>query len=707
MANTARSLQAFSLRASLFTLALAAAPLACSDGTPAGNVAERGGSIGLSLTANGVTLGNVGYVITGPASFSKSGTIDETRSTTLSANIGAIPAGNGYSITLSATPLSGAASCSGSAPFDVVAGQTTPVSVELLCHQNATTGSVLVNGTVNLCPTLNDVSASPSSVAVGGSVTLSASASDADDGPSPLSYQWTAPGATLTGANTPSATLVCTASGTVTATVSVSDGDPACPETGSVIITCGDGGGSGAGGMNGTGAGGAAATGGAAGTTSAGGMTANGGTTSGGAGASGSGGTSAAGAGGQAAGAGGSGGAGAGGAGAGGASAGAAGSAAGGANAGSSGAGAGGTSAGAGGSSAGGTSSGGAGAGGAGGSGPARDVVVYRIGDGSGSLVSTGNPVFVDEYTATGAFVKSTALPTAQNGANYPLVASGVATSEGFLTLSSDGHFVVLAGYGAPAPISGGAASSTAATVPRVVGLVDAAGNVDTSTALGDWSDKNNPRSAASTNGTDLWLGGAAGGVRYTTRGSTTSVQLNTSGTTVANIRQVGLFGGQLYASDSSGSNFRLSTIGTGLPTTTNQTQTNLPGIATSGTSPYAFFFADLDGNPGVDTLYVADDTNAVGGGVTKYALVGGSWTAEGTAGNFADAYRGLTGVISNGVVTLFAVRKAGNGAGASGELVSLVDASGALGTLTATPTLLTTPGANQVFRGVALAPLP
>ena len=161
VANRARSYQAFSLRGSLFTLALAAAPLACSDGTPPGNVAANTGSIGLSLTANGVTIRSVGYVITGPGSYATSGTLDVSRSSTLGGLIGAIPAGSGYTITLSATPTSGAASCSGAAPFSVVAGQTTPVSVELLCHESPTTGSVLVKGTVNLCAQLNDVSASP------------------------------------------------------------------------------------------------------------------------------------------------------------------------------------------------------------------------------------------------------------------------------------------------------------------------------------------------------------------------------------------------------------------------------------------------------------------------------------------------------------------------------------------------------------------
>ena len=700
VANRVRSFKTFSLPASLFTLALAAAPLACSDGTPGGNVAANTGNVGLSLTAHGVSLQSVSYVITGAGSYAKSGSIDVSHSTTVASVIPAIPAGSGYTIALSATPTAGAATCSGAAPFSVTAGQTTPVNIDLLCHEAPTTGSVFVNGTVNLCPVLNDVSASPAAAAVGGSVALTSNALDVDNAPSALSYQWTATSGTLSGANSNNAALLCTSSATITVTVTVSDGDPKCVESDTVTVTCGNGTSSGGTG----GAGGMSSSGGAAGTTSAGGMTSAGGTTSaagttssGGSGASGgtagAGGTAAAGAGagGQATGTGG--------AGAGGASAGASG--AGGASAGT-----GGASAGTGGVS--GAGAGGAGAGGSGGTSPARDLVIYRVGTGTGSLINTGNPVFIDEYSATGAFVKSTALPTAASGANKALVASGTASSEGLITLSSDEHYVMLTGYAATPPVSG-LAGTTSATVPRVVGRLDAAGNVDTTTALTDWASANNPRSVASSNGTDIWVGGAAGGVRYTTLGASTSLQLNTATPNVANIRQVSIFGSQLYASDSSGSTFRLSTIGTGLPTTANQTETNLAAFPTSTGSPYAFFFADLDGNPGVDTLYVADDNNSASSaaGITKYALVGGNWTAEGTVGVANDAYRGLTGVVSSGTVTLFAVRKGGTTATGGGELVTLVDASGQLGTLTGTPALLATAGANQAFRGIALAPLP
>src|SRR4030095_11571569 len=104
----------------------------------------------------------------------------------------------------------------------------------------------------------------------------------------------------------------------------------------------------------------------------------------------------------------------------------------------------------------------------------------------------------------------------------------------------ADGQFLLLTGYGTT---TGGGTSlpgTTSALVPRVVGRIDASGNVDTSTALTDFSTGSNPRGAASTNGVDIWVTGGAGGVRYTAfdgdAATDTSVQLST---TVTNLRSV------------------------------------------------------------------------------------------------------------------------------------------------------------------------
>lgn len=330
------------------------------------------------------------------------------------------------------------------------------------------------------------------------------------------------------------------------------------------------------------------------------------------------------------------------------------------------------------------------------------NVVVYRVGDGSTGLVNTGSPVFIDEYTPSGTLVQSIPLPTTVSGANKRLIASGTAGSEGLISRSGDGNYLLATGYDAPMPTT--SLTGTASTaVNRVVARIAGNGTVDTTTALTDAATANNIRGAFSTNGTDIWTTGGAGGVRYTTFGGTTSVQLST---TQANIRGVVVIGSQLYVTSGSGTNTNrgVNAVGTGTPTTSGQTITRLTGLTdTNCPSTYGFFFADLDaGVAGVDTLYVADDG---AGALTKFSLVGATWTANGTVGADTDDYRGLTGVVNVGVVTLYATRKGGGAAAGGGELVTLSDSSGYNAAFTGTPTLLATAAANTAFRGVAFAP--
>ena len=56
------------------------------------------------------------------------------------------PAGTGHSVTLAASTADASFTCGGSATFNVVADQTTQVTVAVTCKERARTGSVLVNG---------------------------------------------------------------------------------------------------------------------------------------------------------------------------------------------------------------------------------------------------------------------------------------------------------------------------------------------------------------------------------------------------------------------------------------------------------------------------------------------------------------------------------------------------------------------------------
>ena len=143
------------------------------------------------------------------------------------------------------------------------------------------------------------------------------------------------------------------------------------------------------------------------------------------------------------------------------------------------------------------------------------------------------------------------------------------------MSLSANGQYLLLAGYNA-APATTGIASTSAATISRVVGRVDSAGNVDTSTTFGSGTgvtnySGNNIRGAVSSDGTSIWATGP-GGINYTTFGSTVA------GTAIAavNTRVNGVDQGQLYTTSASVPNTGVNMVGLGLPTSGPAAVTNL-----------------------------------------------------------------------------------------------------------------------------------
>lgn len=329
------------------------------------------------------------------------------------------------------------------------------------------------------------------------------------------------------------------------------------------------------------------------------------------------------------------------------------------------------------------------------------NVILVRVGTGLDALSNTGSPVFLDEYTPTGTIVSQTTIPTTANGSQQILIVGGTSTTEGMITRSLDGHYLVLAGYNRPLGGVGSLSSTTSASVARSIARIDASKNIDLTTALTDFASAGSPRSAVTSDGTKFWGAGGTNGIRYFTLGSTTSTQIST---TITNARVVGVADNRLFVSSAT-TTYRLGQMGTGLPETAGQTLVNLPGYPTASGSAYQFIFFDLNASePGPDVLYVADDTQ----GILKYSLVAGTWVANGTTGVAADAYRGLTGyknAVDNSIV-LFATRKGGTGGTGGGELVTLTDNTGynvSIGTPTIT--LLATAATNQAYRGVAMAP--
>ena len=250
---------------------------------------------------------------------------------------------------------------------------------------------------------------------------------------------------------------------------------------------------------------------------------------------------------------------------------------------------------------------------------------VLRVGDGQTALNAASTAAFVEERRVDGTLVSTVALPTAASGAMQPFTMAGSASSEGGLALSSSGHFLTAAGYATP-PGTASVASTTAATVFRLAARIDIAGNVDTTTSFSTAESGSNARSAVSLDGAGIWIAGS-NDVWYGLFGAATQ-----AGTSVlsapSNVRWLAIFGGQLYGSSGSSGFTDVFTIGSGLPVTVNQTATPLPGLPTTGASPYGFVFFDLDAAvAGNDTLYLADDV----AGLQKWTFDGSSWSQVGT----------------------------------------------------------------------------
>ncbi len=344
------------------------------------------------------------------------------------------------------------------------------------------------------------------------------------------------------------------------------------------------------------------------------------------------------------------------------------------------------------------------------------NIAIYHVGDGIQTLAATGNTVYLDEYTTAGTLVQSVPMPDSISGNNQGLVASGgavTAASEGQMNLSQNGQYLSMLGYGLT---SGSTIASQSATViPRVAGLVSSAPSINTSVffnTAGGFADAVNPRGAVSNDGSELWLtcaAGTGGGVQYvsgtsgTGTGATTTVLntafLNTRGVNLAYditqaTPQYQLFFSSQSGNGGSGNRGVITTMGTGEPTTSEQTTNNYPDSA-SPAAPNGFVFLTVGSTP---VVYFANSE----GWINKYIYTGSAWVASGTSAA-ANIY-GLTGTVVDSTVFLYAT---GSGAsGTSGTLYSLTDASANTSSLSAAATAIATAGANIAFRSPAFVPL-
>jgi hypothetical protein len=251
-------MKSLTARAIVAGIAIATAgALGCSSHggpTPAASDDQGTGTIGMQLgVAPGVTINTVQWTIHNPALLAAdlTGSVDVSQSQEIKFIVGGLPAGDGYTITLTAT-AQGPTSlmCAGSAAFSIIAHATSAVSVNLVCTGPAVDAGS--NGSVNItvipsippfCAIVNSRSAMPASVDVGAKLLLTATGVDSN-GSSAVGFLWAVTGGTGSGtfssSTSASPTFTCTGAGPVTVTVTATtSGGAACTNnTASIDLTC-------------------------------------------------------------------------------------------------------------------------------------------------------------------------------------------------------------------------------------------------------------------------------------------------------------------------------------------------------------------------------------------------------------------------------------------------------------------------------------
>ena len=340
------------------------------------------------------------------------------------------------------------------------------------------------------------------------------------------------------------------------------------------------------------------------------------------------------------------------------------------------------------------------------------NVVVERIGNGTTALSSAATAVSVIEMNTAGVTQQQLDLPTS---GGTQVTDSGSATSNGYLNVYNG--LLAVSGYNAASGTASVASSNT-----KVGTVIGSDGNVSTATrTLFPTSGTmpftgNNFRSMIATGANTFYASGtgsgtpSTGGIWYANNGSFTQISSTATGQPT-NMRNVEIYGGNLYTSSAASTGYGVWQVGTGLATTAGQTSTLLINAGTNA-STYGFVLFDTNSDGTNDLAYLADDRTTAGGGLQKWVLTGGTWTnswsvlvnATGatstTAGTGFAGIRGLTGTWDalNGAQLFATTTETSNN-----RVIGFSDT----GTIPNSFTNLASAGTNYAFRGVDLTAVP
>ncbi len=264
------------------------------------------------------------------------------------------------------------------------------------------------------------------------------------------------------------------------------------------------------------------------------------------------------------------------------------------------------------------------------------------------TVSKSSSPVTLQEISTTGTPGATVVIPSSTTD-NYPFQTSGIyGGSEGFLTTSTDGRYLILGGYGTSLNIADITATSSA-SVPRVVGEVTQSGCFAQVASSNLFYNSNDIRGAVS-DGFNFWASGASNasvdGIDFYWPG--TQAGLGTLATNPPKAYGLRIFGGELYFSTQKqynalpNNNFGIFKV-TGLPTSNPVTITQI--INTGANIPEDFSF-----NATLDICYIAINLNNSNGGIQKWTKSGSVWSLAYTLGT------GITNIGAYGLVVNYSV---------------------------------------------------
>jgi len=314
----------------------------------------------------------------------------------------------------------------------------------------------------------------------------------------------------------------------------------------------------------------------------------------------------------------------------------------------------------------------------------AGNITVLQVGDGVSTLTNTGNQIILKEFTPTGTPAFSLSVPATGTNA---LINSGSATSEGALSLSSNGQFLVFGGYNAATGFTASISGSSSTLIARGVGVVNTAGNYSLAATSNTFFTTNNMRGATSDGVGNFWASGNGNGTNYFGNTAIPAIIQNS----ITNTRCIIEKAGGLYFSTGSGTQ-GIYTIPTS--TTTGPAPflfINTAASTGSTSSPFAFY-----ANATNTVMYIADDRSFVnGGGIQKFVNTG-IWTYAYTIATGTVGARGVVADFSNAIPFIYATTSETS----ANRLVVIVDIGAG-----STATTIATSGTNTIFRGIAFSP--